>query len=109
MTCLLFELARRPDIYRKLQAEIDAFIDQHENTLLDHYSLSKLEYLQACIDETLRLHPPLPSGVQRVTPPEGLYIDRDLYLPGNTIVQTPMYTMHRGNRAEFSSLANVPP
>ncbi|KAI0401622.1 cytochrome p450 monooxygenase [Xylaria palmicola] len=98
LTCLLFELARHPDVYEKLKDEVDQCFAAHGNNIPGHYELSKLEYLQACIDETLRLHPPLPSGVQRMTPEEGLQVDNDLFIPGNTIIQTPLYTMHRDER-----------
>lgn len=54
--------------------------------------------LDAVINETMRLHPPVPSGTQRVTPPEGLWI-KDRFIPGNTIVQVPSYTVFRDERA----------
>ncbi|KAI1104955.1 cytochrome p450 monooxygenase [Jackrogersella minutella] len=98
LTCLLFELARHPEVYKKLQAEIDQCFKEHGNNIPGHYELSKLEYLQACIDEALRLYPPLPGGVQRITPPEGLQVDNDFFIPGNTIVQIPLYTMYRDEK-----------
>ena len=70
----------------------DAFLNQPT----DSVSLSKLTYLDAVINETLRLHPPVPSGVQRMTPPEGLQIG-DTYVPGDTIVQVPFHTLFRGS------------
>ncbi|GJC83080.1 cytochrome P450 monooxygenase FCK2 [Colletotrichum liriopes] len=93
LTCLFFELAQRPEVHSRLREEIDSYFAQNEEP--EHSSLSKLSYLQACIDETLRLHPPVPSGVQRMTPPEGMEID-GTFIPGNTIVQVPTYTMFRG-------------
>ncbi|TDZ14050.1 Cytochrome P450 monooxygenase FCK2 [Colletotrichum spinosum] len=93
LSCLFTELARHPRESKKLQGEIDEYLSRHETP--EHVSLSKLRYLQACIDESLRLHPPVPSGVQRVTPPEGLQVD-DVWLPGDTRVFVPSYTQHRG-------------
>ncbi|KAK1954598.1 cytochrome P450 [Colletotrichum sublineola] len=93
LTCLFFELARKPDVYSRLREEIDNFFSK--NAKPEHSALSKLPYLQACIDETLRLHPPVPSGVQRMTPPEGMEIE-GVFIPGNTIIQVPTYTMLRG-------------
>ncbi|KAL2166799.1 hypothetical protein VTG60DRAFT_2152 [Thermothelomyces hinnuleus] len=46
----------------------------------------------------MRLHPPVPSGTQRMTPPEGLWIG-DRFIPGDTIVQVPSYTVFRDERA----------
>lgn len=94
LTCLFLELATHPDAARRLQHELDELF--RENPAPDHYTLSKLPYLQACVDEALRLYPAVPAGGQRVTPPEGLRIGEDLWIPGNTIVQTPQYILHRG-------------
>ncbi|KAK2054550.1 cytochrome P450 [Colletotrichum caudatum] len=95
LTSLFFELAQKPGIYSRLREEIDDFFLQNEKP--EHLTLSKLPYLQACIDETLRLHPPVPSGVQRMTPPEGMDID-GTFIPGTTIIQVPTYTMFRDER-----------
>ena len=64
-------------------------------TELNDDALSKIDLLDATIHETLRLHPAVPSGLQRLTPPEGMTIGKT-YVPGNTIVQVPLYTMFRG-------------
>ncbi|KAJ3538809.1 hypothetical protein NM208_g5743 [Fusarium decemcellulare] len=96
LTCLFFELANNPETCKLLQQEIDAFYAENEGP--SHQALSKLKYLQACIDESLRLHPPVPSGLQRMTPPEGLQVG-DKFIPGNTILQMPTYTINRDKRA----------
>ncbi|PMB65937.1 Tryprostatin B 6-hydroxylase [Beauveria bassiana] len=83
---LLYELSINPDAQRKLQQEIDANVAGVDEC--DPARLARLGYLQACIDETLRLWPPVASGMQRITPPEGLQVG-DVLLPGNMIVQVP--------------------
>ncbi|KAK2769915.1 cytochrome p450 [Colletotrichum kahawae] len=95
LSCLFMELARHPTEYKKLQEEVDEYFREHDRP--DHAPLAKLRYLQACIDESLRLHPPVPSGVQRMTPSEGLQVD-DVWLPGDTIVFVPSYTQYRDAR-----------
>uniref|UniRef100_A0A0C4DIE3 Cytochrome P450 n=1 Tax=Fusarium oxysporum (strain Fo5176) TaxID=660025 RepID=A0A0C4DIE3_FUSOF len=90
---LLFELATNPSQIIKLRDEIDMYFSDREHA--DHTSLSNLIHLNAVIDESLRLHPPVPSGLQRVTPPQGLMVG-DTFIPGNTIVQVPMHTVQRG-------------
>ena len=67
----------------------------------DLEKLGKCQYLNAVINETLRLHPPVMSGLQRVTPPEGMVINSK-HVPGNTVVTIPTYTLHRDER-NFSS------
>ncbi|KAI1841941.1 hypothetical protein JX266_011911 [Neoarthrinium moseri] len=95
LTCLFYELARNPDALRTLQREVDELHETSEN--VDGTALGKLKYLDAVINEALRLHPPVPSGVQRMTPPEGVTID-NTFIPGNSIVQVPSYTMFRDDR-----------
>lgn len=87
----------------RLQEEIDNLFSSSSQP--NHSSFSKLTYLQACIDETLRLFPPVPSGLQRMTPAEGLQVG-DIFIPGDTIVTVPSYTVYRGTfydlRAEWA-------
>ncbi|KAI5864893.1 cytochrome P450 [Durotheca rogersii] len=60
----------------------------------DTSQLSGLQHLNACIFETFRLHPSIPSGGLRMTPPEGIKIN-DTCIPGNTTVLVPQYTLAR--------------
>lgn len=98
LACLFFELARSPQVQEQLHAEIS----QHHTQMsakpgeaVSDAVLSQLRYLGACINETLRLYPPVPSGVQRMTPPEGLRLP-NTFVPGDTVIQTPTWTLHRG-------------
>ncbi|KAG5917360.1 hypothetical protein E4U42_007267 [Claviceps africana] len=95
LSSLFFQLAKNKAECVKLQQEIDACFPG--GTDLDQSKLSKMKYLQACINEALRLLPPVPSGVQRMTPPEGLMIG-DKFIPGETIVTIPSYAQYRDER-----------
>lgn len=94
LTCLFYNLATHPEVYKTLQREVDTFF-AGEEAGPDTGSLGKLEYLQACIDESLRLFPPVASGLQRQTPPQGIHA-AGRFIPGNTIVMTPTYALCRG-------------
>ncbi|KAM5372586.1 hypothetical protein ACJZ2D_007360 [Fusarium nematophilum] len=96
LTSLLFELALHPEVYKKLQREVDECFSQQDQA--GHAEFAKLKYLQAVIDEAMRLHPAIPSGVQRVAPPEGVQVG-DAFIPGNTIIQVPTYTINRDERS----------
>ncbi|KAH6967869.1 cytochrome P450 [Ilyonectria sp. MPI-CAGE-AT-0026] len=105
LTNFFFELATHKSQIRTLQLEIDEYFSQRDK--VDAHSLSKLSHLNALIDETLRLHPPVPSGLQRVTPPEGLMIGKTR-VPGNTIVQVPLHTLQRDERFFEKPLEFIP-
>ncbi|KAG8169544.1 hypothetical protein KVR01_000289 [Diaporthe batatas] len=99
LTCLFYHFATHPEVYKTLQKEVDEFFAAGMLSRdFDTGALGKLRYLQACIDESLRLFPPVMSGLQRQTPPQGIQIG-ERFIPGNTIVMTPTYTMCRDPRA----------
>ncbi|KAJ4397171.1 hypothetical protein N0V93_001395 [Gnomoniopsis smithogilvyi] len=98
LTCLFYHFALHPEVYKKLQKEVDDFFaNEATSDDWESSSLGKLQYLQAVIDESLRLFPPVASGLQRQTPPQGVQIG-DRWIPGNTIVMTPTYTLCRDPR-----------
>jgi cytochrome P450 len=53
---------------------------QEENQM-DVLSINRLNYLQAVIQETLRLAPPITNGFPRQVPPEGAVVDGS-FIPG---------------------------
>ncbi|OAE21462.1 hypothetical protein AXG93_2105s1010 [Marchantia polymorpha subsp. ruderalis] len=55
------ELLRHPNIMERLQSELDDVIGKER--LVEEADLQKLEYLQAVVKETLRLHPGVVLGV----------------------------------------------
>lgn len=101
MTCLFYELARDPALLSRLRDEVDPL--KRSQGGFEHQSLQHLPLLNATINETLRLHPPVPSGLERKTPTEGIMIG-DRFVPGNTIVQLPQYVMARGMYTGYRSL-----
>lgn len=88
---LFYHLAQRPDIVAKLRVELDPLFanDQHD------LNVQSAPYLHACITEALRLHPPVPSGVSRLVPTQGVKIG-DTFIPPNTTFWLPTYVIHRG-------------
>jgi cytochrome P450 len=71
---LFARLIWNPDKYRKLVDEIRS-VFKHEDELTQDNIQHKLPYFQACIDEGLRVHPPVPAGLLRTVPKGGAYID----------------------------------
>ncbi|KAF2745906.1 putative P450 monooxygenase [Sporormia fimetaria CBS 119925] len=92
---MFYHLAQEPNLVAELRKELDSLLG--EDGKVDHSKLQNAKLLSGCIDETLRLHPPVPSGLYRSVPPQGLTIG-DTYIPGNTVVQIHLYTMGRDER-----------
>ncbi|KAK2873645.1 hypothetical protein FQN49_002198 [Arthroderma sp. PD_2] len=88
MVFLFYELLRHPVQAEKLYQELQAV------ELMDAKALRDLPHLNAVIKETLRLHPAVPTGGYRDTPPEGMTIG-GTYIPGNTTMVAPRYVLHR--------------
>lgn len=95
LTFAAYELIKNPKALAALRDEVRPLYSEGH---LDHAELQNCKHLNAVIDETLRLHPPVPSGVIRVTPPEGITVD-NTYIPGNTVVSLPLYSIQRSAEA----------
>ena len=89
MAFMFYYLATSPERVAKLRSEIRTL-----TSYCDTVQLSALPYLNGLIYETYRLQPGVPSGGLRTTPPSGLMIT-DRFIPGNTTVLTPHYSLHR--------------
>jgi cytochrome P450 len=80
---LFFHLLTNRPILEKVTAEVlHAFKSPKEMTLAAE---TKLPYLQACIEEALRIYPPAPLDLLRKTPPAGAMIAGH-FVPGNVRV-----------------------
>lgn len=86
-------LAQYPHHVGLLRAEIDP-LPRTETGDYNYSDLSNLKHLNGVINETLRLFPPVPTSLPRLTPPEGLHID-GTFIPGNTTVICPQYVIGR--------------
>lgn len=88
-------LVGNPRAYERVQQEVDQAFETGRVSEPSAYNAAvKLEYLQACIKETLRLHPPISMSLPRLVPPGGDVIDGHFY-PGGTIVGVSPYIVHR--------------
>lgn len=81
LSALAFYLATFPAASAKLAAEIRSTFSSASD--ITTKSVAPLRYLNACLNEALRLYPPAAGGQPRVAPPEGLTV-AGTFVPGGT-------------------------
>lgn len=89
LTYIFYRLALHPKHLRKLQAELDEYRFTEASPALD-----QAKHLTGIINEVLRLHPAIPTGILRETPPQGAVISGQ-FVPGNIVICSPRYTIGR--------------
>lgn len=89
-------LLTHPDTLAKLRAEIDAVAaaGHAPGRLISWRRARELPYLDACVKEAGRLHPPFGLPYERVVPAEGATVCGK-FLPGGTVVGMPSYVVGR--------------
>lgn len=83
-----YELALHPEEMKKLQAEVDAVL---EGGLPTAENLSKLKYLGHALNETFRLHPPVPLLGRRATADDNI---RGYLIPKGAQLSVAAYSVH---------------
>ncbi|KAF8176399.1 cytochrome P450 oxidoreductase [Mycena galopus ATCC 62051] len=83
------------EIYRKVQKEIDDAVNGGEIRFpLSYNDADKLPYFQACLKETLRLHPPVPWTLARSVGTGGAFIAGRFFAEGTEVSMSP-FVVHR--------------
>ena len=83
---IFYELVLHDCDQQKLFEELNS-IDVY-----DPVALRGLPHLNGIINESLRIHPPVPTGGYRQSPKGGMII-ADRYIPGNVTIVAPRYTI----------------
>ncbi|KAJ0269092.1 hypothetical protein COL940_012771 [Colletotrichum noveboracense] len=81
----------------KLVAEVRSTFEKEDDITI--ISVNKLSYMLACLDEALRIYPPVSMGLPRVTPKEGATVC-GRFIPGNMTVAIHQWAIHH-NEAYF--------
>lgn len=102
-TYLFYQLASNPEAIKKLRDEIRP-LTRGDWSEID---IRQAQYLNGCINEALRMNPPVPSGVSRLSPPEGLKVG-DQWVPGHTIFYMPQYVMGHGKYLSIETALYFP-
>ncbi|KAF2444061.1 cytochrome P450 [Karstenula rhodostoma CBS 690.94] len=106
LTWLLWELCTHKDAQAKLRKITDEIAPS--KSFLDAEDVANCPHLDGAINESLRLHPAVPSGLQRETPPSGITLPDGTYIPGETTVWMPIHTLQRDERSFAEPLRFMP-
>ncbi|KAH8587676.1 cytochrome P450 [Bisporella sp. PMI_857] len=80
---MTYLLLKHPAVMSKVLHEVrSSFSSMDEITI---HSTTNLKYLIACIEEGLRIYPPVPNGFSRIVPEGGDFV-AGKWVPGGTIV-----------------------
>ncbi len=94
LRAILYFLCRHPRVYEKLQEEIDAaFASGAITSPIRYADGAKLDYLNAVITESLRVHSAIGFVLEREVPGEGAMISGS-FIPGGTVVGINSWVMH---------------
>ncbi|KAL4487901.1 hypothetical protein ABPG72_022761 [Tetrahymena utriculariae] len=102
---ILFELSRNPDVYQRLQKEIDDNIPSFEN--MKYEDLNNLPYLRLVIKETQRLYPAIFYLFGRFM--EKDYTDDDLYISKDLEIQIRLVSQQEKQSGLFSDIQKFNP
>ncbi|RDW61326.1 cytochrome P450-14 [Coleophoma crateriformis] len=92
LTYICYYLARSPEIVASIRNELKPIYQAESPT--ESKDIQDAKYLNGVINEALRLHPPVPSGLLRQTPPGGITIG-STFIPGDVTISAPTWTMGR--------------
>lgn len=106
ISALFFYLTRNQKALKRLQEEVRATFDDVEEI---KYSakLTSMTYLKACIDEAMRMSPPVPGLLDRLVLPGGATIDGH-QIPTGTTVGVPIYAVHHNEAYYPDSFSYIP-
>lgn len=93
MCSVLFYLADNPDAYQRAAHEVRSkFTSCHDIAI--GATLASCTYLRACIDESLRISPPVGSALWREVHADGGARVDSLHIPKGCDVGVPIYSIH---------------
>lgn len=92
LTMFSYRMAQNQEKQKKLIKEIDEYLKRN-NGKIEHETLGELVYLNACMNETLRMCPPL-IRVERVCQKDWSYEPAGLNFKKGQVVQVPNFAVH---------------
>lgn len=102
---LTYLLLRHPDVMAKLTHELRTAFQTEENITVE--TLARLPYLNACLEEGMRMYPPVPVGLPRVAPEGGAAICGK-WVPEGTTVYVSQVAAYRSKDHWFEPESFIP-
>lgn len=106
MKTLWFNLLSHPDSMQQLSTELQAQAAHFSRPYPTWTEVASLPYLDACVNEAIRLHPPFCLPFERIVPREGMLLGDGHFLPGGTVVGMNPWVVNR-HRPTFGEDADV--
>ena len=92
MAWIFYYLTTHPEIRRKLLNELKPAFGKTVAGEFTDSDLAQVEYLNAVINETLRIKPVAGVSSPRLTPPEGIVVD-GVHIPGHVQTYVPPWVL----------------
>lgn len=96
MSGTFFLLAHHPAALARLTEELRVAFSSEDKIHMGQ-QLNSCKFLQACINESLRLLPSVPNSPPRIVQEGGIQIDQE-FIPAGITVGTSIYTLQRNPR-----------
>lgn len=103
----IYALINRPESIEKLRVELAPVFGKTIPGGFAEKDLAHLEYLNAIIDETMRLYTATCQHGTRATPPEGIVLN-NTFIPGNVSLVSSMWSFHRSEKFFVKPLEWIP-
>lgn len=87
---LLYHLLMTPEKMSIIVDEVRGAFQKDSD--IEMRALEHMPYLNACIEEGLRIYPPVPVGLPRITPDEGLLVCGE-HIPGKVFIFRSIFSM----------------
>ncbi|EJC99221.1 cytochrome P450 monooxygenase pc-bph [Fomitiporia mediterranea MF3/22] len=91
---ITYHLAHNPHVLKRLQQELDTALAGEDDPVATFQQVKSLPYLDAVINEVLRIHSTSGIGLPRLVPEGGLTVCGKTF-PEGTVLSVPTYTIHR--------------
>nr|QSG30343.1 CYP65EW1 [Hormonema carpetanum] len=102
---LTYHLIRNPEMMAKLVQEIRTFFPTEDHITVE--TLAQLPYLNACLEEGMRMYPPIAAGLPRITPHGGAMICGE-YVPENIAVSVSPWAIYHSHTNFYEADSFIP-